>query len=229
MPAEGWLLAVGAYLLGSVPFAYLAGRLARGIDIRRYGSGNVGGANVWATIGRRHAVITVALDMAKGAVPVLVARWLGLGILVQALAGWAAMAGHNWSIYLRFSGGRGGGTGLGALVGLAPGLTIVFVGASLVLLALLRNPPLTMGVSAVFLPLWSVLLGEPQAITVACVGLVALVLAKRLAGSPGTASPPQPLGRRVMYRLFFDRDVPSRRDWVHRRPSQDQARRGNGR
>lgn len=229
MPAEGWLLAVGAYLLGSVPFAYLAGRLARGIDIRRYGSGNVGGANVWATVGRRCAVATVVLDISKGAVPVLIARWLGLGLLAQVVGGWAAVAGHNWSIYLRFTGGRGAGTGLGALAALAPGLTVVFAGASLVLLALLRNPPLTMGVSAVFLPMWSVLLGEPQLITLGCVGLVALIVARRLTGSPATVAVPPPWPRRLLYRLLFDRDVPSRRDWVHRRPSQDQARRGNGR
>ncbi|MBI2918079.1 MAG: glycerol-3-phosphate acyltransferase [Chloroflexi bacterium] len=229
MPTEGWLLAVGAYLLGAVPFAYMAGRWVSGIDIRRYGSGNVGAANVWATVSRRGGAATVALDIAKGAAPVLVARWLDLGLWVQAVAGWAAVAGHNWSPYLKFAGGRGAGTGLGALVALAPGLTMVFAAASLVLLSLLRNPPLVVAVSAVFLPLWSVLLEEPGIITVACVGLVALILAKRLAGNPGTPSPPQPWGRRLLYRVFFDRDVPRRSEWVHRRPPPDQARQGDGR
>lgn len=228
MPVEGWLLAVGAYLLGSVPFAYLAGRLSRGIDIRRYGSGNVGGANVWASVGPRYGVATIALDTSKGAVPVLLARWLDLGLLAQAAAALAAVAGHNWSLYLKFTGGRGGGTGLGALLALAPGLTLVSVGASLALLALLRSPPLAMGVGAVLVPLWSVLLSEPQTVTLACVGLVVLIVAKRLTGSPVPVPVAQPLGRRLLYRLLFDRDVPSRGEWVHRRPSQDGHTPGNG-
>ncbi len=224
MPVEGWVLVLGAYLLGAVPFGYLVTRVARGIDIRRYGSGNVGGSNVWATVGRGHALVTIALDISKGAVPVLAARSLDLSLFAQALAGWSAVIGHNWSAYLKLTGGRGAGTALGVLLALAPGLAAVFIGVSVALLLLLRNSPLTVGVSAVFLPLWSLLLSEPQAITLACLGLVALVMLKRLLGS-GRAVSPMPLGsRRFLYRLLFDRDVPSREGWVYRRPPQQGTR-----
>lgn len=229
MLVESWLLALGAYLLGSVPFGYLLGRLARGIDIQCYGSGNVGGSNVWATVGRRYGAFTSALDIAKGVVPVVVAHALGMGQSVQGVVGVAAVAGHNWSVYLRLSGGRGLGTGLGVLLALAPGLTTAFVGIGLVLFALLRNPPLTSGAATVFLPLLSILLGEPQAITLTCIGLAAVVLVKRVGGNPGTAAVAQPWARRLLYRLLFDRDVPGRRQWVFRRPPQDETRRGSGR
>jgi acyl phosphate:glycerol-3-phosphate acyltransferase len=104
---------VVGYLLGSIPFGALVGRLYRGVDIRRYGSGRTGATNVLRTLGPGAAACVVAGDMAKGACAVFVATLLLASAdptalhVAEALAGVAAIAGHNWSAFMQFSGGRG--------------------------------------------------------------------------------------------------------------------------
>jgi acyl phosphate:glycerol-3-phosphate acyltransferase len=107
------------YLIGSLPFGYLFG-LLKGIDVRTLGSGRTGGTNVYRALGARLGLLTGLLDFSKGAVSVLLMRyWLG-DEAAAALAGAAAVAGHNWSIFLRFKGGAGGSTAAGALLALNP-------------------------------------------------------------------------------------------------------------
>ncbi|MBI4266430.1 MAG: glycerol-3-phosphate 1-O-acyltransferase PlsY [Acidobacteria bacterium] len=114
------LFAVGlAYLIGSVPFAFVLAR-RRGIDLRRVGSGNVGAANVLRTSGVTAAVVATGLDAAKGAVAVLVAQRLTVGAATPAAAGLAAIIGHIYPIWLGFRGGKGVSTAAGAHVVLAP-------------------------------------------------------------------------------------------------------------
>lgn len=114
---------VGSYLLGSIPFGYIAGSVLRGIDIRDYGSGNVGATNVLRTLGTKAGIVVLLLDAAKGGVAVL-----GIGSLVivlspdinpsaaKALCGAAAIIGHDWTLFLRFKGGKGVATGLGTFL-----------------------------------------------------------------------------------------------------------------
>jgi glycerol-3-phosphate acyltransferase PlsY len=103
------------YLLGSIPFSIIVSRLARGPDLRRHGTRNPGATNVWKSVGPVYGVLAGAADAGKGAA----AWWLGclLGLESDAAiwAGVAAVAGHNWSPLLRFAGGKGGATMLGAL------------------------------------------------------------------------------------------------------------------
>ncbi len=126
---------VGAYLLGSIPFGVLIGR-ARGIDIREHGSRNIGATNVGRVLGRRYGLLCFILDMAKGAIPVLVAGSMldtlghttlesGAGQLwLWMLVALAALAGHMFSPFLRFGGGKGVATAFGGLVAMWPILTI---------------------------------------------------------------------------------------------------------
>lgn len=107
------------YLLGSIPFGLVIGKLTRGIDIRQYGSANIGFTNVIRTVGAKAGVVTLILDMAKGIFP----AWLGGQIVGgdavaagEVTAALAAVAGHNWSIYLKFSGGKGVDTSAGGLL-----------------------------------------------------------------------------------------------------------------
>lgn len=106
------------YLIGSLPIGYLLGRL-KGIDVRTLGSGRTGGTNVYRALGARLGLLTGLLDFAKGAVAVVLMRH-AFGDEAAALAGAAAVAGHNWSIFLGFRGGAGGSTAAGALLALNP-------------------------------------------------------------------------------------------------------------
>jgi glycerol-3-phosphate acyltransferase PlsY len=107
------------YLVGSLPFGFWIAR-RRGIDVRTIASGRTGATNVYRALGARVALLTGVLDFLKGAVVVLVTRALFHNEAAAALAGAAAIAGHNWSVFLNFKGGAGGSTGGGALLALNP-------------------------------------------------------------------------------------------------------------
>jgi glycerol-3-phosphate acyltransferase PlsY len=129
------LIAAG-YLLGGIPTGVLVGRFW-GVDVQRVGSGNIGATNVLRALGIGSGALVLVLDLLKGALPVLAARvFLGDG-LVLALVGTAAVAGHVWSPYLRFRGGKGVATGLGTLLALVPiaGLIALVVGVLVIALS----------------------------------------------------------------------------------------------
>jgi glycerol-3-phosphate acyltransferase PlsY len=108
------------YLVGSIPTGLIVGRVARGIDIREYGSGRTGFTNVVRTIGARWGVVALIGDLAKGLVPVLIARLVSDEPSVQAAAGLAAAIGHDWPIFAGFQGGRGVATSYGAALAMSP-------------------------------------------------------------------------------------------------------------
>ena len=120
---------VVGYVLGSIPFAYLAGKLARGIDLREHGSGNLGATNVYRTLGWKIAAVVLVLDALKGAVPVLLVRRFAVGdhLAIWAVAaGIAAIAGHAKPIFLLWrGGGKGVATAAGVFLALAPLPTLV--------------------------------------------------------------------------------------------------------
>lgn len=129
-----WLgLCATAYLLGAIPFGLLIG-LAKGVDVRQHGSKNIGTANVGRTLGRKWGVLTFFLDALKGFVPTLVAGFVLKTIArpeVPSYMAWAwllvglcAVAGHMWSPFLRFRGGKGVATGFGALMAVFPILSL---------------------------------------------------------------------------------------------------------
>jgi glycerol-3-phosphate acyltransferase PlsY len=123
------IAALAGYLLGAIPFGLIIGRVTRGIDIRDYGSHRTGATNALRTLGARAAAFVFLLDVAKGVVAVLLVRTLfGADPLVEwaaAVAGFAAVAGHNWSVFIGFTGGRGVATSTGALGALAPWALLV--------------------------------------------------------------------------------------------------------
>jgi len=110
---------VGSYLIGSIPCGLVLGKL-RGVDLRQYGSGKTGSANVLRTLGPRYAAVALIADMLKGVIAVVLATYI-LGTPVgEMAAGFAAIAGHNWSVFIRFQGGRGVATSVGGLFVMAP-------------------------------------------------------------------------------------------------------------
>ena len=110
------LILPGAYLLGSISWGLIVGRLRRGIDLRQMGSGGTGATNVLRTMGPRMAAVVLAADAAKGVAAVAVARLLADDVpMIGALAGLLVVTGHIWPVFSRFKGGRGIATGVGAL------------------------------------------------------------------------------------------------------------------
>ncbi len=124
------LAALIGYVLGAIPFGLLIGRLTRGIDLREYGSHRTGATNALRTLGAPAAALVFVLDVTKGVAAVLIARLIFAGDpLVDwaaAAAGFTAIVGHNWSVFIGFTGGRGVATSAGALGAMSP-LTIVIM------------------------------------------------------------------------------------------------------
>lgn len=115
--AISWIIL--SYLLGSLPFGYLVAKLY-GVDILKVGTRQIGGTNVFRNVGKWQGILSGILDFSKGFAVVFGAQKLGFSSGIQILAGVAAIAGHNWSIYLKFAGGRGIATCLGAFLALSP-------------------------------------------------------------------------------------------------------------
>ncbi len=145
-----------AYLLGGIPAAYLAGRVVRGIDLRKHGSGNLGATNVYRVLGATAAIPVFAFDIAKGAAAVTVLPLLtdSPHAAIWALAyGLAAIAGHVRSPYLGWSsGGKGVATALGVFVALVPWATLAALAAWVAVFAFSRIVSLASLASAVVLP-----------------------------------------------------------------------------
>ena len=131
MIAESVAAVISGYLLGSIPFAYIAGRLIKGVDIRRVGGGNVGGTTL----------------------AVLIAQWLGVSQIIVFVAGLAVVVGHSWPVFLEFSGGKGGATTIGVFFALAPVPGAISFGIMLLVAFITSNLRLAMGIGIAFLPL----------------------------------------------------------------------------
>ena len=123
--AAGIVLVVLAFLVGAVPWGYLAGKSARGIDLRNVGSGGTGATNVLRTLGAKASAAVAILDLLKGLLPVVLARVANFDSTWTAAAAVAAVVGHCWSPFIAFKGGKGVATGAGAAVGLFPQVLLV--------------------------------------------------------------------------------------------------------
>jgi len=121
------------YLLGGIPSGLVVGRLARGVDIREFGSGKTGFTNVLRTVGPRWGALVLLADVAKGAVPVVIARVISDEPYVQTVAGLAAAIGHDWPVFAGFRGGRGVAASFGAALAMNPiaSAALIPVGAGL--------------------------------------------------------------------------------------------------
>ena len=159
-PVTGIIAILIGYLLGSVNSAYIITRLVKGEDIRKLGGGNAGGRNVFRSVGFWAAVPVIIWDLGKGAGSVAIAYWLldvpiyEVNIYVL-LTGIAVIAGHMWSIYLRFTGGNGLAAAIGALAMIIPWSLLIVFGIMGALSLLTRNPVLSLNIALLSLPLSS--------------------------------------------------------------------------
>jgi acyl phosphate:glycerol-3-phosphate acyltransferase len=170
------LLVAAGYVLGSMPWGYWLPRLVERDDIRRHGSGNIGGTNVWRVYGWRLGLPVVLLDTAKGFVPALVAT-LMVSHLAGVLAGAAAMLGHWRPLFLRWRrGGKVVATTGGAFLGVAPVVGAVGAGVWVVVFLVFRYASLASIVAALSLPIAAVLLDRPWPVTAFAAGAAVAVL-----------------------------------------------------
>ena len=153
-----------AYIAGSIPVGVLVARRAGGTDPRTIGSGRTGGTNALRALGPRWAAVVVAGDLAKGALPVLFARWVTGDPLVEVLCGAAAVAGAIWSVFAGFRSGRGVGTGVGTMLVIQPVAVVlaapVFIGV--ILLTRYVSLGSLLGSAAMFPAMLLVLLVVPE-------------------------------------------------------------------
>jgi len=177
----GIIASVIGYLLGSIPTAYLFTRWKTGKDIRKLGGGNVGALNTFKSVSKMLAVVVIVIDLAKGAAAALVTYYaLRFNQPYVLLACLAAVAGHNWMVWLKFTGGKGMGTTIGTMAVTMPVYhyywqLVIFLGALVIVLLVTRNIALSSSIALLCLPfiiwlypprtsqglmvIWSVLLG----------------------------------------------------------------------
>ena len=228
------LLILGAYLLGSVPTAYIAAKLSRGIDMRRFSDGNVGASNLLRLTSKRVAIPVIIFDLGKGLAMVWVAQLMGLSIAQQVTVGLATIIGHNWSVFLRFSGGRGVLTTLGiALIlplinNLVPWGIVAFLVIAAIGLYIIRNFPLGVGAGILATPLVSWGLGEPLPITLGFSAMFLIMVLRRLTAPRTSFTASVTTGQLLVNRLLFDRDIRDKKAWIKRSLPEQQEKRREG-
>ncbi len=184
------------YFLGAIPSGVLIGKYFAKVDIRAYGSGKIGTTNVLRTAGKKAAALALLMDILKGALAVLAAGLIvgrnylviegfGLGLLVaQSLAALAAMAGHNWSVFLKFRGGRGVATFFGGLIALCPvaaafGGEVFIIGIGLTRFASLGSIAGAVGTYTILIPL-TILNGFPiEYLIYTLIGTIVIIIMHR--------------------------------------------------
>jgi glycerol-3-phosphate acyltransferase PlsY len=176
---DGFFIALAiviAYLLGSIPTAYLIGRLRKGTDIRETGTRNMGAMNVFYTVGFWWGLLVLITDVGKGAAAIGIAKALGVGEVAQFIVGATTVLGHAFPVFLRFRGGRGGATCIGVLCVLMPwGLPIAF-GIFCLLLLITRFPTLSYSIALISFPFVGCLIYERWELVVYSVGLLLIPL-----------------------------------------------------
>ncbi len=227
------LLVLGSYLLGSLPVHYMAAKLSRGIDLRKYGTSQVGAGNLWRMTRSWKIALPIGIfDICKGMVMVWAAQAVGLGIAQQTVVGLAAIVGHNWSVFLHFSGGRGIGTTLGVIliVPLINSLTswdvITCAGIIIAGTVILRSSPLPVFLALIAVPIVSWRLNEPLEITLGFLAIFVIVIIKRVA-TQRPAVPNVTKGQLLLNRLLFDRDIRDRKAWMYRKPAREGKQEGD--
>jgi glycerol-3-phosphate acyltransferase PlsY len=226
------LLLICSYLLGSIPTAYLLAKWAKGIDLRNYGSGNVGFTNLASSTSKWLAIPAFIFDVGKGALGIYVTRWLGLPLYMQGAVGIAAVIGHNWPVFLNFSAGRGVLTLVGAMLALEPKLAVF-----LVLLSFLGIPFHVLATTAtisIFLAtvmtwfsttpviswFFKAPLGDDKlTMTLIFFCLWLIIVIRRLTVPFSSYAREISRGELIINRFFLDRDIRNRELWLHRNSS----------
>ena len=194
MTTAGILAIAIAYLLGSIPFAYIVTRLVEGTDIRQLGDGNPGAANVMREVGITPGLAVLLSDISKGLLAIVIAHWLGVAQTIVFICGFAAVVGHIWSLFLGLRGGGGAATTVGVFFTLVPGECSISFAIMVIVALLPRNLGFSVGVGLLPLPLILWAFGVDASLIIYSVALTLLLalrnsrswpaLIRKLASSP---------------------------------------------
>ncbi len=226
------ILIIAGYILGSIPLSYLVARAARGIDLRKQGTGQVGGGNLWRMTSRKLGLAVGIYDFLKGMLMVGIASALGLDAGQQVIVGLAVIVGHNWPVFLRFHGGRGIATLFGVAILLpilnpgevSPWPTVIASLIVIVVTLVFRTSPLSVLISTASLPLTTWLFGSPIAVIMAFLAIFVVVIIKRLTAQPLPEGVSVSRRRLYLNRLLYDRDIADRVAWLERKHARKESK-----
>ncbi len=230
MSVQFILIVVGAYLLGSVPSAYLAAKFSRRIDLRQFGTGNIGASNVLRATSKWTTIPVIIFDIGKGMLPVFLAQRLGMGTFQQVASGVAVIIGHNWSVFLRFNGGRGILATLGVALILTPRSAISVV-IMVLAFAIFHQTAVGVLIAVVFLSVSSWFFTPAGAsqpmLTLGFVAILAIAVLRRLTAARSPLADSVSKAELFTSRLLFDRDIRDREVWRKYSSSMSETSQGN--
>jgi len=219
-----FILIVVAYLLGSIPVAYLVAKWFHGIDLGQYGTGQMGGGNLWRIASRRLGLMVGIFDFSKGWGMVWAAQALGLDITQQIVVGAATVIGHNWSVFLRFNGGRGVATTIGVVLilpfindDMTPWPAVAFATILAGGVVITHRSALPMFLASVVLPIVSCFYA-PLSVTMVFLAICLIIIIKRLTVPLSVEAASVGKGQVFLNRLLLDRDIRDRHAWLYRVP-----------
>lgn len=172
------LMLLICYLIGSIPCGYLIGKRNK-VDIRRYGSGNIGATNAFRVLGTQLGLLVLFCDAVKGFLPVLIVNNI-FGPIWGVGAGLAAIVGHNWSIFLGFRGGRGVATGAGVLIALMPGVVVIALAVWVLVVLISGYVSLASIIAALSVPIIALILHIPWVYFIFAIPAPILVVIRHL-------------------------------------------------
>ena len=156
------LVIIGCYLLGSIPFGYIVGKLFKKVDIREFGSGNIGATNAFRILGPSLASLVLLGDVGKGILSIYLVRFLNIdNSLILAIAGLAVICGHDWSLFLGFKGGKGIATTFGVIFALNPVISVLAVTVWVVVVITTRYVSLASVSAVISIFIFTILFKQP--------------------------------------------------------------------
>mgnify|MGYP001175673353 CR=1 FL=1 len=215
------LIIIGAYFWGGIPSAYIIGKLIKRIDIREYGSGNVGASNITINFNIWMGLSVGTFDtIVKSTIPIVLANLFDQSLWIQMSIGIATIAGHNWSPYLKFTGGRGISTTIGVMLGLVMWKEII---SGIILLGIighmiLKQTALFTLITAISLPFITYFANGNVELTYISVSFTTLIILKRLTSNWSSPPSNQLLVKTLILRFLWDRDLREKDIWTSRKP-----------
>ena len=207
-----------AYLVGSFPSAYLLTRLLRRVDIREVGTGSTGASNVSHSVGNVSGLVVLFFDsLIKGFLPTLLFVWLEIPIWALLLSSLSLVAGHNWSVFLRFKGGRGVATSIGVVLGVGMWwqMLIMAIGPGIIGRGLIYKDSAPWTIASLLMLIVLTLIYESQSYIIwLLIGLLTLMLLKRVMSNSGISRLRRDFFSVMFLRIIFDRDVMSKKNWI---------------